>query len=175
MFPKIQKNLSRYFFPVLFFLFHTTTGFLYASCIPGGTSGNDTVTCTGTTSGYQEFYGGSDHITLTSGTTGNGVFWLDERNGGNSATDGNDTFIANGSLFSWVFGFNGDDYFDVNGSKFRNLYADTNPNWVEQRGNDTIIIKNSVSDGWILGGNDNDTLMIKDSNVSFVASGYSDI
>jgi hypothetical protein len=170
MFPKVVLRFS-----MSLFFFYSLAGFLYASCTPSGTGGDDTVICTGTTNGYQEFYGGSDHVTLSSGTTGSGIFWLDTRNGGDSATDGNDTFIANGSLFSWVFGFNGDDYFDVNRSKFRNLYADTNPNWVEQRGNDTIIIENSVSNGWILGGNDNDTLMIKDSNVSFVASGYSDI
>jgi len=151
------------------------TSIVYAACTPSGTAGDDNVICTGATSGYQEFYGGSDRILLQPGVTGSGVYWLDERNGGNSLTDGNDTFIANESVFLWVFGFNGDDYFEINGSTFSNLYADTNPNWVDQRGDDTIIINRSVSNGWILGGNDADTLVIRDSNVSFVAAGYSDI
>lgn len=156
-------------------IFGCVTADLYASCSPSATPGNDTVVCVGATSGYQEFYGGDDHIVLQSGVTGNGIYWLDEKLAGNSVTDGNDTFVVSDSHFLWVFGFNGGDYFEVNGSTFSNLYADTNPNWVDQRGDDTIIINRSVSNGWILGGNDADTLIIKDSNVSFVAAGYSDI
>lgn len=104
------------------------------------------------------------------------AYWLDESLGGNPATDGDDSFTATGSFFTWVLGFGGDDHFDVRNSTFRNLYGDTNPgHGTSQRGNDLFYIENSTSTGWILGGNDDDTMTIKDSTVCFVASGYSDI
>ena len=146
----------------------------FAACVPAGTAGDDTVICTGATSGYQQLYGGSDHVTLQS-TTGNGIYWLDKSTHGDPLTDGEDRFYATDSHFFWVFGFGKDDYFEVNSSTFSNLYADTNPYWVDQRGDDTIIIRNSVSNGWILGGNDNDRLEMYESNVSQVAAGYSDV
>ena len=160
------------FFIVLF------SSFLKAACSPAGTSGNDNVSCTGVINSFQYLYGGSDTVTLNgvSDITYNNAYWLDESLGGNPSTDGNDIFIAHDSRFSWVLGFGGDDRFEVYSSAFQNLYADTNPgHGVDQRGNDTIYIENSVSNGWILGGNDNDIITIKDSNVSFVAAGYSDI
>ena len=144
-------------------------------CTPAtGTSGPDDMHCSGAVSGWINLYGDDDNVTLN-GTSGYAIYWLDESIKGNPATDGNDIFIADNSDFSWVFGFGGDDSFNVNDSTFSNLYADTNPNWVDQRGDDTIIIEDSVSDGWILGGNDSDSITIKNSRVSFVASGYSDI
>ena len=151
-----------------------TSHSLNAACIPSGTAGDDTVTCTGNINGWQQFYGGNDHISLQD-VTGSAVYWLDETTHGNPTTDGEDRFYATNSSFLWVFGFGKNDYFDINNSIFSNLYADTNPYWVEQRGDDTIIIRNSVSDGWIQGGNDNDTIEIYDSNVSTVAAGYSDV
>jgi len=145
-----------------------------AACMPAATGGDDNVVCTGTVSGFQYLYGGSDTISLQ-GVSGNGVYWLDKSTHGDPATDGNDTFYASESHFYWVFGFGKNDYFEVNGSTFSNLYGDTNPYWVDQRGDDTIIIRNSVSNGWICGGNDNDRIEISDSNVSNVGSGYSDV
>jgi len=158
---------------ILLFILFTST-FVHSACSPSGTVGDDTVICTGTISGYQHFYGGSDTVILQN-VTGTGVYWLDEYTHGNPNTDGEDIFYATNSHFQWVFGFGRNDYFEVNSSTFSNLYADTNPYWVEQRGDDTIIIRNSVSNGWIQGGNDNDTIEIYDSNVSTVAAGYSDI
>jgi len=145
-----------------------------AACTPAGTASDDTVICTGVVSGYQYFYGGSDSVTLQN-VTGSGIYWLDESTHGNPATDGEDRFYASNSHFQWVFGFGKNDYFEVNSSTFSNLYTDTNPYWVDQRGDDTIIIRNSISDGWIQSGNDNDIIEIYDSNVSTVAAGYSDI
>jgi len=150
----------------------------YAACTPAGTAGDDTVACTGVINSFQYFYGGSDTVTLNnvSDVTYYNAYWLDEALGGNPVTDGDDTFIAYDSRFSWVLGFGGDDRFEIYDSTFQNVYGDTNPgHGVSQRGNDTFYIENSYSNGWILGGNDNDTITIKDSNVSFVAAGYSDI
>ena len=151
----------------------------FAACTPVATTGNvdQNFTCEFAMNGEKFFYGGSDIVELNSATIGTGTrsgsFWLDNSLAGD-ATDGNDTFIANHSEFVWVLSFGGDDKFEINYSKFSNLYADTNPgHGVNQRGNDTIIIQNSVSNGWILGGNDNDNITIKNSKVSFVASGYS--
>ena len=148
-------------------------------CAPAtGTAGDDFITCTGAVSGIYalETYGGSDTVQLIN-VTGDGVFWLDEKLGGNPATDGDDTFNANNSEFFWVFMFGGDDEITIDGSTFSNAYGDTNPfhGGNAQRGNDTITITNSTSNGWITGGNDSDTIIIKDSTASFVASGYSDI
>jgi hypothetical protein len=151
-----------------------TTLFLDAACVPSGTAGDDQVICTGTVNGWQRLYGGSDRVQLQQ-TGGQAVYWLDESIAGNPATDGDDTFEANGSHFFWVFGFGGDDDFAVRESVFNNLYGDTNPYRVSQRGSDTILVERSTSNGWILGGNDDDTLTIRESNVSFVASGYSNI
>ena len=151
---------------------------LYPACIPGGTPGDDVVNCTGVINSFQFFYGGDDIVTLDNVTalTTNNVYWLDEALGGNVITDGNDTFVANNSQFHWVLGFGGDDSFTINNSEFNNIYADTNPgHGFSQRGNDTFLIQNSTSYGYILGGNDNDIIEIRDSNVSNVASGYSDI
>ena len=161
---------------LLFFIFHIIlfSSILNAACSPSGTGGDDNVVCSGIVNGWQEFYGGSDNVELNN-VTGAAVFWLDEKNSGNPVTDGNDIFIAHNSTFNWVFGFGGDERIEVYDSNFSNVYADTNPNWVDQRGNDTIYIENSVSNGWILGGNDSDMITIKDSRVSFVAAGYSDI
>ena len=159
---------------ILFVEFST----LHAACTPAGTAGDDIVNCTGTINSFQYFYGGNDTVTLTGVTarTYNNSYWLDEALGGNITTDGNDIFIANNSQFYWVLGFNGDDIFDINNSEFNNAYADTNPgHGVSQRGNDTFHIENSTSFGYILGGNDNDFIEIIDSNVSNVASGYSNI
>jgi uncharacterized repeat protein (TIGR01451 family) len=150
----------------------------HAGCTPVATAGNDTVTCTGVINSYQHFYGGSDTVSLNAVTarTYSNVYWLDEALGGNPATDGNDTFEANASQFHWVLGFGGDDSFTITNSEFNNAYGDTNPgHGTSQRGNDTFLIENSISYGYILGGNDNDTITIIDSNVSNVASGYSDI
>ncbi len=158
------------------FLFITHHYSLYAACTPAATGGDDSISCTGTISGTYALRteGGSDSVLLTD-VTGNGVFWLDESIAGNPLTDSNDTFIARNSIFYWVFMFGGDDHIKIYDSNFSNVYADTNPNYVTQRGNDTIYIENAMSNGWILGGNDNDQITIKDSNVSFVAAGYSDI
>ena len=167
--------MKRFFLSFFGLLMLIGTMPLGAACVPAGTAGDDAVVCTGATSGHQRFYGGSDHVTLQN-TTGSGNYWLDESLGGNPATDGNDTFIANNSQFFWVLGFGGDDVFDINHSEFNNTYGDTNPgHGLSQRGNDTIFIKNSISFGYIQGGNDNDKIEIIDSNVSIVASGYSDI
>ena len=76
----------------------------FAACVPAGTAGDDTVICTGATSGYQQLYGGSDHVTLQS-TTGNGIYWLDKSTHGDPLTDGEDRFYATDSHFFWVFGF----------------------------------------------------------------------
>ena len=162
----------------LFFILFLTLGTLQAACVPAGTAGDDIVNCTGVINSYQQFYGGNDIVTLDNVTalTSSNVYWLDESLGGNVATDGNDTFIANHSQFYWVLGFNGDDIFDINNSEFNNVYGDTNPgHGLSQRGNDTFYIENSTSFGYILGGNDNDRLEIIESNVSNVVSGYSDV
>jgi len=149
---------------------------VYADCLPIATAGDDTISCTGSISGAYALkaLGGSDKVTLDH-VSGAGVYWMDESRAGNPATDGNDTFIAKYSAFNWVFLFGGNDRAEVYDSNFSNLYMDTNPNDVLQRGDDTIYIENSISNGWILGGNDSDTIIIKDSNVSFVVAGYSDI
>ncbi|GEM_PF-4300203 len=160
--------------PVLLIVLYSSL--LNAACIPyPAATGNvdQDFTCTGNITSWQYFYGGSDKVKLTA-VTGNTVYWLDDANHG-SDTDGSDTFIVHDSIFNFAFGFGGDDRFEIYDSNFSNIYADTNPNWVDQRGNDTIYIENSVSNGWILGGNDSDTITIKDSRVSFVAAGYSDI
>jgi len=148
-------------------------------CVPSsGTAGDDVVNCTGAVSGTYalETYGGSDTVYLIN-VTGNGVYWLDEKLGGNPATDGDDKFIARDSEFHWAFMFGGDDVIDIDGSNFNNAYGDTNPfhGGNAQRGDDTITVKNSTSRGWVIGGNDSDRITIKDSTVTFVASGYSDI
>lgn len=172
MYTRNKLFLLLSFFLVLF------SSVLNAGCSPSGTAGDDTVTCTGVINSFQYFYGGSDKVTLNGvmDITYNHAYWLDESLGGNPATDGNDIFISHDSRFSWVLGFGGDDQFEVDDSIFQNLYADTNPgHGVSQRGNDTIYLENSVSNGWILGGNDNDMITIKDSRVSFVAAGYSDV
>jgi hypothetical protein len=151
---------------------------LFGACTPAGTAGNDVVTCTGNIHTAQQFYGGDDSVTLQNVSDVNytAVYWLDESHSGNPATDGNDTFVSNHSRFFWVFGFSGDDTFMIDHSQFNNAYGDTNPDHVRtQRGNDILLITNSVSYGYILGGNDNDIMTIIDSNVSNVASGYSDI
>ncbi|WP_295417798.1 pertactin-like passenger domain-containing protein [Sulfurovum sp.] len=168
---------SKYIFLLSLFLTlsHVTT---HAACTPAGTAGDDTIVCTGTINSFQYFYGGSDTVTLNhvSDVTYYNAYWLDEALGGNPVTDGDDTFIAHDSRFSWVLGFGGDDRFEIYNSIFQNIYGDTNPgHGVSQRGNDTLYIENSYSNGWILGGNDNDKITLKDSNVSFVAAGYSDI
>jgi len=165
-------------FTLSFLLLFSLSRTLFSDCTPAGTPGDDTVECTGVINTFQYFYGGSDRVTLTnvSDITYYNSYWLDETLGGNPATDGNDTFIAYNSRFHWVLAFGGDDTFEIYNSQFDNLYGDTNPgHGVSQRGNDTIYIENSHSTGWILGGNDNDHITIKDSNVSFVAAGYSDI
>ncbi len=151
--------------------------FVQAACTPAGTPGDDVVNCTGAITSFQYFYGGSDQVTLdgVSDITGGHVYWLDESPKGNPATDGNDHFIANNSRFRWVFGFGGDDVFEVSNSTFHDLYGDTNPNWVDQLGNDRITMRDSTSDGWILGGNDSDHIEIHDSTVAVVASGYSNV
>ncbi len=162
---------------LLSFIFHMIlfSSIINAACIPAALTGNvdQNFTCTGNIIAWQYFYGGSDKVALNS-VTGNTVYWLDDANHG-SVIDGSDTFIVHDSIFNWVFGFGGDDRFEIYDSNFSNAYADTNPNWVDQRGNDTIYIENSVSNGWILGGNDSDMITIKDSRVSFIAAGYSDI
>jgi len=145
----------------------------YAACVPGGTAGDDTVVCTGTVNGFQRFRGGNDHVTLLN-VAGNGYYWLDKYLYGDPATDGNDSFYVRDSHFVWVAGLGGDDYFEINGSDFSNLYADIVPPHANQRGSDTILIRNSTANGWILGGNDNDHIEIHDSNISQLASGYSD-
>lgn len=157
---------------------------IYATCTPSSTMGDDSITCTDTIDGTfaLDAQGGSDIVTLNS-VSGNGVYWLDKATGGELATDGNDTFITHNSTFFWVFTFRGDDKIEIYDSNFSNAYADTNPEWtgaypdnrVAQRGNDSIYVENSISDGWITGGNDSDYMLIKDSQVSYVASGYSDI
>ena len=160
----------------LFFIFSNNVS--YAACTPTATAGDDTVTCTGVINSFQFLYGGSDTITLNnvSAITYANSYWLDESLGGNPITDGDDTFIAHDSQFNWVLGFGGDDRFEIYNSAFRNVYGDTNPgHGLSQRGNDTFVIENSIQTGWILGGNDNDMMTIKDSNVSFIATGYSDI
>ena len=176
---KFSKGYQRYasLMGGLYFIFFSIP-LLYAACIPSGTSGDDTVVCTGNITTFQYFYGGSDSVTLTgvSARTYSNSYWLDEALGGNPATDGNDTFISHDSQFYWVLGFGGDDSFTIIACKFNNAYGDTNPlRGFENRGNDTFLIKNSTCYGYILGGNDNDTITIIDSNVSNVASGYSDI
>jgi len=150
--------------------------YAHAGCNPStGTAGDDVIVCTDAVTGL-ETYGGSDKVQLNQ-VTGHSILWLDEKPGGNPATDGNDTLIANDSEFFWAFTFGGDDKIIINNSTFSNVYGDTNPfhGGNAQRGNDTIIITNSASNGWILGGNDADTITIKDSTVSFVASGYSNV
>ena len=147
------------------------------SCTPAsGTPGDDAMNCTGAVSGSVNLYGGSDTVQLNN-VTGNGIYWMDERLGGNPATDGNDVFNAESSEFYWVFMFGGDDTITINNSEFNNAYGDTNPfhGGNAQRGNDTITITNSTSRGWITGGNDSDTIIIKDSTAAFVSSGYDDI
>lgn len=149
-----------------------------AACTPAGTAGDDTVACTGIIASYQYLYGGSDTVTLdhVSANTNGNVYWLDEAIGGNPLTDGNDTLIAHDSSFFWVLGFGGNDRFEVYDSNFSNLYGDTNPgHGTSQRGNDTIRVERSTSNGYVLGGNDNDIIMISHSTVSNVAGGYSDI
>ena len=171
-----MKSIKHLF--LLFIFIFSGWSSLYAACTPGGTSGDDDVKCTGIIDSFQHFYGGSDSVTLNDVTddTYANAYWMDESLGGNPATDGDDTFIAHDSEFNWVLGFGGDDTFEVYGSTFRNLYGDTNPgHGVSQRGNDTILIEDSYSNGWILGGNDGDTITIRNSEVSFVAAGYSDI
>jgi len=163
---------------LLAFLISTCSLNLHAACVPAGTAGDDNSTCTGFINTYQNFFGGSDMVTLTNVTarSGNNIYFLDEGLGGNIATDGNDTFTAINSAFVWVLGFGGDDSFTIINSEFNNIYADTNPgHGTSQRGNDTFLIIDSISYGYILGGNDNDYIEIKDSNVSNVAAGYSDI
>lgn len=168
---------SIYLFLVsLFFTFSSIN--IYATCTPAGTAGDDSVTCTGVINSFQFLYGGSDTITLNnvSALAYNNSYWLDESLGGNPVTDGDDTFIAHYSQFYWVLGFGGNDTFLIDHSQFNNAYGDTNPgHGLSQRGEDTFTIEDSVSFGYILGGNDNDTITIKDSNVSNVASGYSNI
>jgi len=172
----IFKTLARV--SLLTYFISTSITPLHAACTPAGTAGDDVVNCTGTINSFQHLLGGNDTVTLTNVTARayNNSYWLDESLGGNPATDGNDTFVANNSQFYWVLGFGGDDSFTVTNSEFNNLYADTNPgHGTSQRGNDTILIENSTSFGYILGGNDNDHIEIKDSNVSNVSSGYSNI
>ena len=171
----IVKNIRLFLF---IFYIVLASSYSHAVCTPAGTAGDDNVHCTGIINSFQYLYGGNDRVTLdyVSANTYNNAYWMDESLGGNPVTDGDDTFIARNSSFYWVLGFGGNDIFKVYDSNFSNLYADTNPgHGVSQRGNDTIYIENSVSNGWILGGNDSDTITIKDSRVSFVAAGYSDI
>ena len=172
----IFKTLARV--SLLTYFISTSITPLHAACTPAGTAGDDVVSCTGTINAFQFLLGGNDTVTLTNVTarTYANSYWLDEALGGNAVTDGNDIFIANNSQFHWVLGFGGDDRFEILNSEFNNLYADTNPgHGTAQRGNDTILIENAISYGYILGGNDNDYIEIKDSNVSNVASGYSNI
>ena len=143
-----------------------------------GTDGPETILCTGPTIKEAQFKGGDDTVTLigvTSRTDRNNIYWLDSKLHGNPVKDGNDVFRADSSEFYWVFGFGGDDLFEVYNSEFNNLYGDTNPYWVDQNGSDTITIKNSTSYGYILGGNQDDTITITDSQVFAVYSGFSDI
>lgn len=177
MFIMLRINMKKLIFIASMLLFGNIASF--AACTPVATTGNvdQNFTCEFAMNGEKFFYGGSDIVELNSVTIGTGTrsgsFWLDNSLAGD-ATDGNDTFIVNHSEFVWVLSFGGNDKFEINYSKFSNLYADTNPgHGVNQRGDDTIIIQNSVSNGWILGGNDNDSITIKNSKVSFVASGYS--
>jgi len=168
---------SKYLF-TLFTMLSLSITASYAACTPAGTTGDDTVSCSGVINSFQYFYGGSDMVTLNhvSALTTNNVYWLDEALGGNPVTDGNDTFISHNSQFHWVLGFGGDDTFQIDHSKFNNAYGDTNPlRGFGNRGNDTFLIEHSTSYGYILGGNDNDIITIIESNVSNVASGYSDI
>ena len=165
---------------ILLFVF-IFSSFVSADCNPyPAQTGNvdENFTCQDAMNGEKFFYGGNDIVKLNNASIGtgtrSGTFWLDASLAGNQY-DGNDTFIAHNSTFIWVLGFNGNDIFEIYDSNFSNVYADTNPNWVDQRGDDTIIIERSISNGWILGGNDNDNITIKDSKVSFVAAGYSDI
>ena len=168
--------IKQYMYIALAILFFSME--LYPACTPSGTPGDDNVSCTGSITSFQFLYGGSDIVTLdhvTPNVYGN-TYWLDESLGGNPATDGTDTFIAHNSSFYWVLGFGGDDRFEVYDSNFSNLYGDTNPgHGTSQRGNDTIYVEHSIGNGYILGGNDSDSIVIIDSNVSNVASGYSDI
>jgi hypothetical protein len=171
MYSKNKTFFLSTFFIVLF------SSFSHAACTSTPTLADDIIECTGTINGTFALNdpGGSDVVTLDS-VSGNGAYWLDKALGGDPATDGSDTFIAHDSTFYWLLTFRGDDDIKVYDSNFSNIYADTNPgHGVAQRGNDTIYIENSVSNGWILGGNDNDTITIKDSRVSFIAAGYSDI
>ncbi|SFZ98349.1 autotransporter [hydrothermal vent metagenome] len=168
-------NISKKIFLnfIYFILFFYSS--LYAACTPSGTTGKDDIHCSGELNSIFEVkaLGDDDNVTLEN-VSGRAAYWLDESLGGNSATDGNDTFIAENSSFYWVLGFGGNDTFKVYDSNFSNLYGDTNPgHGVSQRGDDTIYVENSISNGWILGGNDSDTITIKNSKVSFVASGYS--
>ncbi|NPA73043.1 MAG: autotransporter outer membrane beta-barrel domain-containing protein [Gammaproteobacteria bacterium] len=147
------------------------------SCTPAsGTTGDDVMNCSGAVNGWILLKGGSDLVQLD-GVTGSAIFWMDEKPGGDPATDGNDTFIAKNSEFFWVFMFGGDDVINIDHSNFNNAYGDTNPfhGGNAQRGNDTITVTNSTSRGWIVGGNDSDTITIRNSTVAFVASGYDDV
>ena len=161
-----------------FYGFVMSVGFalqsLQAGCVPAGTAGDDIINCTGNSANLAAL-GGDDFVALNQ-ATGHSVYYLDEALGGNPATDGNDTFVSDSSTFFWVFGFGGDDRFEITDSNFSNAYGDTNPgHGTSQRGNDTILIENSISNGYILGGNDNDTITIINSTVSNVAAGYSNI
>ena len=48
----------------IFLILLLTSTSVNASCIPSGTAGDDTVTCTGNINAWQRFYGGNDHISL---------------------------------------------------------------------------------------------------------------
>lgn len=163
--------MKKFIFLVFFITF---TNILHANCLSAGTAGDDVVNCTGATSGHQFFLGGSDNVTLTN-VTGSAFFWLDQHAYGDASTDKKDKFYATDSNFEWIFAFGDDDYFEINGSNFNNLYADTNPPVVDQHGDDRIIMRNSTSHGYIQGGNDSDTITLIDCNVSNIASGYSNI
>jgi len=151
---------------------------LQAACtnypaIPGNVDQN--FTCINTAPPNIQVYGGSDKITMDTIVNAAQIIWLDDSLCTNVAEDGNDTLIINNSTVKELLSCSGDDRFEIYDSRIRTIYADTYGGNVYQRGNDTILLERSSSYGWILGGNDNDTITIIDSRVSFVSSGYSNV
>ena len=142
-----------------------------AQCSPAGTAGDDTITCTGTSSAVNGG-GGSDSITVdgtltgnVSGGTGADTITVDGTVNGNVFGDINgtdnaasDTIIINGHVTGSVVGdsgngsatgVGGDDTIIINGQVDYQVQADFWPatNGAAIGGNDTVILRDGANGG----------------------------
>lgn len=129
-----------------------------AGCTPAATSGDDVITCSGTSVTINGG-GGNDDITnngaITNMRGGSGDDTLTNDGGGvvfttMSGGGGNDTIINNDTVFGTIEGGGGNDTIIINGDGvvFDVIYGNN--------GNDTIINNNIAT--CILGGNGDDTI-----------------